>query len=87
MIRTQIQLPDELYARAKRLAEAREMSLAELARRGIESLLSQYPIPEEVPQSWEVPVAKVGGLKVPLEELRTQSAAEEESRGLDEGRD
>ena len=31
MIRTQIQLPDEVYARAKRVCEAREIPLAELA--------------------------------------------------------
>ena len=32
MIRTQIQLPEALYSRAKRLAERQEMSLAELVR-------------------------------------------------------
>jgi gamma-glutamylcysteine synthetase len=42
MIRTQIQLPDELYARARRVAKAKEISLAELARRGIEAILDQY---------------------------------------------
>lgn len=36
MVRVQIQLPDELYREAKRLCEEREMSLAELARRGVE---------------------------------------------------
>ncbi len=36
MVRVQIQLPDGLYREAKRLCEEREMSLAELARRGIE---------------------------------------------------
>lgn len=40
MVRTQIQLPDELYQEAKRLCEEREMSLAELARRGIEHMIS-----------------------------------------------
>jgi len=35
MTRTQIQLPDALYAQAQRLAEREEMSLAELVRRGL----------------------------------------------------
>ncbi|CAN5887604.1 hypothetical protein BH11VER1_BH11VER1_06570 [soil metagenome] len=42
MIRTQIQLPDEVFARAKKLCEAREISFAELSRRGIEYILSVY---------------------------------------------
>jgi hypothetical protein len=36
----QIQLPDETFDHAKKLCEAHEMSLAELARRGIEYILS-----------------------------------------------
>lgn len=40
MMRTQIQLPDDLYAEAKRLCEEREMSFAELARRGIEHMMN-----------------------------------------------
>jgi hypothetical protein len=47
MIRTQIQLPDETFARAKKLCEAREISLAELARRGIEYILSVYSLPDD----------------------------------------
>ena len=35
MTRTQIQLPDEVYARAKTLCEAREISLAELGWKGL----------------------------------------------------
>ena len=35
MTRTQIQLPDDLYHEAKCLFDEHEMSLAELARRGI----------------------------------------------------
>lgn len=40
MTRTQIQLPDDLYAEAKQLCEEREMSFAELARRGIEHMMN-----------------------------------------------
>lgn len=55
MTRTQIQLPDEVFARAKKLCEAREISLAELARRGIEYILSVYaqdPVPQD---EWQLP--------------------------------
>lgn len=48
MVRTQIRLSDETFARARKLCEAREISLAELARRGIEYILSVYP-PEPDP--------------------------------------
>ncbi len=40
MVRVRIQLPDELYREAKRLCEEREMSMAELARRGIEHMVT-----------------------------------------------
>ena len=43
MIKTQIQMPDALYREAKRLAEEREMSLAELVRRGLEYMISTQP--------------------------------------------
>ncbi|MCH7224893.1 antitoxin [Haloferula sp. A504] len=39
MIRTQIQLPESLYREAKQLCEARELSMAELARRGLEHMV------------------------------------------------
>lgn len=40
MMRTHIQLPDDLHAEAKRLCEEREMSFAALARRGIEHMMN-----------------------------------------------
>lgn len=54
MIRTQIQLPDDVYRRAKQVAEAREISLAELMRRGLEYMLSVYA-PSDTPESWQPP--------------------------------
>lgn len=36
MIKTQVQIPDELYHKAKAVAKAREWSLAEVFRRGLE---------------------------------------------------
>ncbi len=43
MIKTQIQLPDALYKEIKRVAREREMSLAEVLRRGAEYITSVYP--------------------------------------------
>jgi hypothetical protein len=40
MVKTQIQIPDELYRRVKRLAESQEWSLAETLRRAAELLLT-----------------------------------------------
>ena len=55
VIRTQIQLPDELLDRAKKVCEAREISLDELSRRGLEYILSVYP-PEPVKlEEWSLP--------------------------------
>jgi len=47
MIRTQIQLPDDVYHRAKLVCKTREVSLAELTRRGLEYMLNVYTPPEE----------------------------------------
>ena len=43
MKRTQIQLPDALYSAASGLAASKEISLAELVRRGLEYMLSVAP--------------------------------------------
>ena len=53
MIRTQIQLPDAVYARAKKLAKEQEISFAEIARRGIEYMLSVYPSQPMTKTEWK----------------------------------
>ena len=63
MTRTQIQLPDEVFARAKRLCEAREISLAELARRGIEYILSVYSNDPSAVNDWQPPKPRRLGWK------------------------
>ena len=42
MTRTQIQLPDDVYDRARKVCKSREISLTELVRRGLEYILSVY---------------------------------------------
>lgn len=43
MIKTQVQIPDELYRRAKQIAKEREWSLAEVMRRGLEYMDRTHP--------------------------------------------
>ena len=43
MIKTQVQIPDELFDRAKRMAAAKEWSFAELVRRGLEQMTARQP--------------------------------------------
>ncbi|MEA3410607.1 MAG: antitoxin [Pseudomonadota bacterium] len=54
MIKTQVQLPDELYREAKRVAREREMSLAEVMRRGVEYMIHVYP-PLQSTKEWSPP--------------------------------
>jgi hypothetical protein len=74
MIRTQIQLPDEVYARAREVCKAREISLAELARRGIEYILSVYPTDPGPTTKWELPKPQRLGWKgLSDEEIKVQA--------------
>lgn len=82
MIRTQIQLPDELYQRAKRFAAEREMPLAEMTRRGLELLLDGYPPAGAGHEPWSLPLVDGGGMKVALAALPDVAAQDEEARSL-----
>lgn len=82
MIRTQIQLPDDLYQRAKAFAAERELSLAEITRRGIELFLDRFPSAGSPQHPWHLPKVRSGGIKVPLEALHDIAAEDQESRSL-----
>lgn len=87
MIRTQVQIPDELYNRAKAYSQDREMSLAEVVRRGLELLLDRYPESGgRKPDEWVFPTFS-GGLKVPLEDLKYYGRDQEVYRSLPHGDD
>lgn len=58
MVRTQIQLPDEMYAQAREFCRKREISLAELCRRSLEEYLVRWQPESEGP--WEFPVLALG---------------------------
>lgn len=78
MTRTQIQLPDDLYRRAKEFAESREMSLAEVVRRGLEQFFAAYPPPEETEREWKMPSSSRLGCR-PLSPAQLRDAARGES--------
>ena len=59
MIRTQIQLPDSLYARTRQYADYREMSLAEVFRQAVEMFLNIHSTEMEADRTrnlWTVPL-------------------------------
>ena len=71
MIRTQIQLPEPLYADIKSLAEAQDWSLAEAIRRGAELLLRSYPRNPEKPEFWSLPEGMpLGQFVAPVDQWR-----------------
>ena len=82
MTRTQIQLPDELYQRAKAFAARREISLAEMTRRGLELFLEGFPSTATGSDNWRLPQVNGGGIKVPLSDLREIAADDESTRSL-----
>ena len=72
MVRTQIQLPDEMYKNLKRLARSHEMTLAELLRRGCEYILSVYKPADDRTATWSLPKPRTLGLKpgIAAEDMR-----------------
>jgi hypothetical protein len=80
MTRTQIQLPDELHRRAKRFSVEREISLAEITRRGIELFLERFPASRPGKKSWKLPRIDSGGIRIPLARLHDVAAEEETTR-------
>ena len=63
MTRTQIQLPDDVYERARKVCESREISMAELARRGFEYILSVYAPDSDAKREWQIPKPRNLGWK------------------------
>ena len=82
MTRTQIQLPDQLYQRAKIFAAQREISLAEVTRRGLELFLDRFPSNDPPQGVWRLPCVDAGGIQVPLDSLRDIAGDEESKRSL-----
>ena len=71
MVRVHIQLPDDVFAKAKKLCEAREISLDELTRRGLESMLSQYTQDLSNADEWQPPKPRnLGWMGLSDEEIK-----------------
>lgn len=72
MIKTQVQLPDELYKEAKRVAREREISLAEVMRRGLEYIVRVYPPIRPQRQDWTPPAPQsLGSFQAPETDWRS----------------
>jgi hypothetical protein len=67
MVRTQIQLPDPLYREVKRIAREQDWSIAEVIRRGAESVARAYPAIKSVEDQdpvWSFPPPLKGRLLI-----------------------
>jgi len=78
MVKTQIQVPEELFRELKTFAKQREWSLAETFRRGAELLLQVYPVETPTPgATWAPPSsARVGWKGLSAEQLRDAAFAD-----------
>lgn len=61
MTRTQIQLPEPLFQRLKLIAVARDWSVAELIRRGMEVYVQTCPELSPQAKQWTMPVLRRSG--------------------------
>lgn len=81
MTKTQIQVPEDLFAEIKDFAQRREWSLAETFRRGAELLLETYA--EDTPpasQAWQPPTSRRVGWKGLTDEQLRDLAFEDQAR-------
>jgi hypothetical protein len=81
MVKTQIQLPDDLYARVRRLAAAREMSMAEVLRQGAEYMVRTNLAADADATRWKPPRPVSLGLRPEIEPKDLRLLANEDTRG------
>ena len=55
MVKTQVQIPDDLFKRAKRVAAEKEWSFAEVVRRGLEYVTATNPPGRKSGAKWRLP--------------------------------
>jgi hypothetical protein len=80
MIKTQVQIPDELFDRAKQVAAAKEWSFAEIVRRGLEYMTEVNPPHRQPSQQWRLPESVALGLPLAPEEEWTALSHDEGAR-------
>lgn len=61
MRRTQIQLPEPLFGKLRSIAQMRDISVAELIRRGMEIYVMTFPEVKSAPPAWAMPVLRGSG--------------------------
>lgn len=61
MIKTQIELPEALFGRLRNIAKARDISVAELIRRGMEIYAMSCAEAAPTPTPWAMPVLRGSG--------------------------
>ncbi|MEY4482579.1 MAG: hypothetical protein RL693_31 [Verrucomicrobiota bacterium] len=76
MTRTQIQLPEPLFGRLKRVAKVRDVSVAEIIRRGMELYVQSCPEVESISTPWSLPVLRgSGGHRVDPATVKAEASA------------
>ena len=75
MVRTQIRLPDEVFSKAKKFCEAREISLSELTRRGIEYMVEVDSTMSRTSADWQLPKPRNLGWR-PLDHAQIKEQAQ-----------
>ena len=78
MIKTQVQIPDYLYDKAKQIARQREMSFAEVIRRGLEYMVSVYIQPEISVEEWSPPKIQKKRFKSNIDSLDLREISDED---------
>lgn len=68
MVKTQVQIPEELFLRAKKVAAAKEWSFAEIVRRGLEYMTQVNPPNRRPGTEWRLPEPFPMGLPLAPEE-------------------
>lgn len=77
MVKTQVQIPDALFRRAKAVAAEREWSFAELVRRGLEYITDVNP-PGRIPgEDWSLPAPSSLGRPLLPEKQWTEASHED----------
>jgi hypothetical protein len=68
MVKTQVQIPDELFKKAKQVAASKEWSFAEVVRRGLEYMTQTNPPQKVKGKKWKVPQGRnCGAILAPAE--------------------
>jgi hypothetical protein len=79
MTRTQIQLPEPLFGKLKRIAQVRDVSVAEIIRRGMEIYVQSCAETEALSPPWTMPVLRgSGGHLADPASVKSEASAMEE---------